>query len=143
MHACSRGRIGSAASASAKSDPPKHSVLIFSSILIALSAIDVILLQSLKAISESSPSLLDNKIFSSGVAIALYIFPATFAGIAVNLVSHLLNKHLDEAEQKYDKQQSSRSFQINLKVMRGEKKSDIRAEKLIREAQSRVAENTR
>jgi len=74
------------------------SILLFASVLIALSAVDVYLLQSLAASAKSSLSAAEDNVFSSGLSIALYILPAVFAGIAVNLVSHILSRHLDEAE---------------------------------------------
>jgi len=46
----------------------------------------------------------EDKVFSSGLSIALYILPAVFAGIAVNLVSHIFSKHLDEAELEFQQE---------------------------------------
>jgi hypothetical protein len=43
-------------------------------------------------------------IFSSELSMALYLLPAVFAGIGVNLLSHVLIGHLNEAEQKFDQE---------------------------------------
>lgn len=100
----------------------RKSVLGYAVILIALSAIDVLLLQSLGESAKSSLSALDDKIFSSGLSIALYILPAIFAGIAVNLISHILNIHLDEAERRFEKQPTQKPLNINFHIQRSEKK---------------------
>lgn len=71
-------------------------VLAFALALIAVSGIDVILLQSLAARAKTTSALLDDQ-----VSIALYLLPLVFAGIGVNLASHVLIKHLDEAEARF------------------------------------------
>ena len=106
----------------------RSAVLIFSSILILLSATDVYLLQSLRELADSTLSTVDDKIFSSELSVALYVLPAIFAGIAVNLVSHLLNKHLDEAERKFEKAHRP-PLQVNLTVLHGSKKSQFAAKR--------------
>ncbi|MFZ4481081.1 MAG: hypothetical protein ACOYNZ_14440 [Rhodoferax sp.] len=83
------------------------SILLFASVLIALSALDVYLLQLLAMSAKASLSKVDDTVFSSELSIAVYILPAVFAGIAVNLVSNILNKHLDAAELKFDQQASA------------------------------------
>ena len=80
------------------------SILLFASILIALSGLDVYLLKSLAVSAKASPSNVDDKVFSSKLSIALYILPAVFSGISVNLVSNILSKHLDEAELRFQQQ---------------------------------------
>jgi hypothetical protein len=77
-------------------------VLIFASILISLSAADVFLLQSLAQLVKSTPSLLDDKLFASEISTALYVLPAAFAGIGINLLSHTIIEHLVKAERKFD-----------------------------------------
>ena len=94
------------------------SVLAFSVILIALSAADVYLLQTLAEAAKSTLSALDDKVFSSGLSVALYVLPAIFAGIAVNLISHLLNKHLDEAERRLEQQPVQKPFFIKFQIHR-------------------------
>ena len=83
-------------------------VLMFASILIALSGVDVFLLQSLAQAAKTTLSILDDKWFSSELSIALYLFPALFAGVGVNLVSHVLIDHLVIAERKFIQKPKSR-----------------------------------
>lgn len=96
----------------------RRSILAYSMLLIALSVLDIFLLQSLAESAKLTLSPLDDKLFSSGLSIALYILPVIFAGIAINLVSHILNKHLDEAEQQFKQQPATRPFQFSLQIRR-------------------------
>lgn len=82
----------------------RKSVLIFGIILIAISGVSIILLQRLNGIAKMSLSNIDDQMFSSEVSLALYLLPALFAGIGVNIISHLLISHLDEAEKKFDRE---------------------------------------
>lgn len=82
----------------------RKSVLLFALMLIAVAGVIVFLLQSLKVIAKTSPSLIDDKIFISEVSLALYLLPALFAGIGVNVISHLLISHLEKAEKKFDRE---------------------------------------
>jgi hypothetical protein len=70
--------------------------------LISLSGADVFLLQRLKTMALATPSLFDDKIFASEFTIALYLLPVFFAGVGVNLVSHVMIHHLIGAEQRRD-----------------------------------------
>jgi hypothetical protein len=56
--------------------------------------------------AKLSPSAFDDKIFSSEIAVALYLLPAMFAGTGINVVSHILINHLIEAEKSFDKNNS-------------------------------------
>lgn len=96
----------------------RRTVLIFASILIALSGTDVVLLQLLAEMAKLTRSTADEKLFSSELAITLYILPAIFAGIAVNLISHVLIRHLDEAEQKFKQQQPKPSLWVHFHLGR-------------------------
>lgn len=102
----------------------RSSIMIFASILIALSGIDVFLLQTLAESAKSTLSTFDDKVFASGLSIALYILPAIFAGIAVNLVSHILNLHLDEAEKRFEQLPKQKPVQLNLQILRIVRKQD-------------------
>ncbi len=84
----------------------RWTVLALAVLLIALSAIDVILLQQLAGQSKATPSLMDDSIFATELSVTLYLLPAVFAGIGVNLISHVLTRHLDEAEQRFEREQS-------------------------------------
>jgi hypothetical protein len=71
---------------------------------IVIAAIDVYLLQSLSRASRETASLADDAVFLSEVSFALYLLPALFAGIGVNMVSHVLIRHLTEAEQRFERE---------------------------------------
>jgi hypothetical protein len=77
-------------------------VLRFGCLMIALSGIDIYLLQRLKALSMLSRSLADDGVFVSEFSVALYLLPVVFAGLGVNMVSHVLIEHLKKAEQRFD-----------------------------------------
>lgn len=82
----------------------RQRVLLFGVILIGISAVDIFLMQRLAAMAKNSPSLIDDKIFASEISVALYLLPALFAGIGVNMISHVLTNHLAEAEKQFDRQ---------------------------------------
>jgi len=69
--------------------------------LVAIAGIDVFVLQSLAAAAKLSPSLIDDAVFLSDISISLYLFPAMFGGIGVNVISHVLVQHLVEAEARF------------------------------------------
>ncbi|CAH1199700.1 conserved membrane hypothetical protein [Candidatus Nitrotoga sp. BS] len=79
-------------------------VLLFGVILITISGINVVLLQSLSEMAAKSSSLLDDKVFTSELSIALYLIPIIFAGIGVNILSHILISHLADAEKQFDRE---------------------------------------
>ena len=79
-------------------------VLLLDIILIAISGIDVFLLQRLAALAKTSPSLFDDIIFASEISVALYLLPLLFAGIGMNLISHILISHLGAAEKRFDRE---------------------------------------
>jgi uncharacterized membrane protein len=79
----------------------RRSVLFFGFGLVFIAGIDVYLLQRLATIAKLSPSLIDDAVFSSEVSVALYLLPALFGGIGINMVSHVLTRHLDDAERQF------------------------------------------
>ncbi|MEO6024543.1 MAG: hypothetical protein ABIP64_15810 [Burkholderiales bacterium] len=79
-------------------------VLIFGFTLVAIAGVDVYLLQSLAASAKLTPSLTDDAVFLSELSVALYLLPAMFGGIGVNIVSHILVRHLAKAERQYEKE---------------------------------------
>ncbi len=79
-------------------------VLIFGFTLVAIAGVDVYLLQSLAASAKLTPSLTDDAVFLSELSVALYLLPAMFGGIGVNIVSHILVRHLAKAESQYEKE---------------------------------------
>ena len=75
----------------------RKTVLLFGATLVAKSGVTIFLLQRLAIMARDSPSLLDDRFFASELSIALYILPILFAGIGVNLLSHVLISHLADA----------------------------------------------
>ncbi len=81
----------------------RRTVLAFGVLMVALSGLSIYLLQRLAAIARATHSLLDDRVFASEVALALYLIPALFAGIGINIISHVLIHHLLGAERGYDR----------------------------------------
>ena len=63
--------------------------------------------------ATKSASLLDSSIFASELSVALYIVPIFFGGIGVNVVSHVLIRHLDDAERRFT---AKRRLPVNAQV---------------------------
>lgn len=82
----------------------RKTVLLFGVILIVIAGVDIFLLRSLAALAKSSPSLVDDIFFRSELSVALYLMPAVFAGIGVNMMSHILIRHLTDAEREFDRE---------------------------------------
>jgi hypothetical protein len=80
----------------------RGAVLGFGVVMIVLSAVDVFVLRHLNQLARVTLSVVDDKIFASEVSTALYVLPAVFAGIGVNIVSHVLIDHLKSAEERYE-----------------------------------------
>jgi hypothetical protein len=78
-------------------------VLLFGIALIALAGIDVALLQRLSVMVKFTPLGLDHTVFASELSIAFYLLPAVLAGIGINVVSHILIRHLMNAENRFDR----------------------------------------
>ncbi len=81
----------------------RHTVLILGLTLVVIAGVDVYLLQRLAVMAKESTSLLDHAIFFSEVSLALYLLPALCGGIGINVVSHVLVRHLVEAEKRFEK----------------------------------------
>jgi hypothetical protein len=84
----------------------RATVLIFGFMLVVISGLDVYLLQSLKTSAKLSSALASNVFFSSEVSLALYLLPVMFGGIGVNIISHILVRHLVEAEKQFENEHS-------------------------------------
>jgi hypothetical protein len=82
----------------------RPAVLAFGVVLVLMAGVDVYLLQTLKSLAHASPSLADDALFNTELSIALYVLPAVFGGIGVNLISHVLLRHLAEAEERFDRE---------------------------------------
>src|ERR1700758_1885825 len=78
----------------------RKTVLLFGFMLVAKSGITIFLLQRLAEMARASPSLLDDRIFASQFSVVLYFIPILFAGIGVNMLSHVLISHLADAERR-------------------------------------------
>jgi hypothetical protein len=81
----------------------RTTVLAFASLLIVLSGIDVLLLKALGHMARSSLAPLEDKLFNTEISVTLYLLPALFAGIGVNLISHVLVDHIAHAERRFDR----------------------------------------
>jgi hypothetical protein len=79
----------------------RWTVLVLGLTLIFTAGLDVYLLRSLAASALKTAPLLADGLFNSEVSLALYLLPAMFAGIGINLVSHVLVRHLDDAERQF------------------------------------------
>ena len=78
-------------------------VLVLALVLITLSGIDFVLLQKLAEKAKLSPSAFDDRMFVTELSMALYLLPAVFASIGVNLVSHVVIRHLNLAESRFER----------------------------------------
>lgn len=85
----------------------RKTVMFFGFALVAIAALDLYLLQHLANAAKLHPSLVGDAFFRSEVSLALYILPAMFAGIGVNLLSHALVRHLVEAEERFEREHQS------------------------------------
>lgn len=79
-------------------------VLLLGLVLVAIAGFDLYLLQSLAAMAKVSSSLTDDAVFLSELTIGLYLLPALFAGVGMNLISHVLIRHLEEAERQFERE---------------------------------------
>lgn len=76
--------------------------------LLVLAGGNLVLLRTLAELATRTPSLRDDLLFSSELSVALYLFPALFAGVGINIISHLLVSHLAEAERRYSREHGER-----------------------------------
>jgi len=82
----------------------RATVLLFGFALVAIAGVDVYLLQSLAALAKLTPSAFDDAVFDSEISLALYLLPAMFGGIGINVISHVLANHLGGIEKKFKKE---------------------------------------
>jgi hypothetical protein len=93
----------------------RKTVLLLGLVMIVTAGVDVFLLQQLKWLAQSSFSMIDDFFFVSELSVALYLLPALFAGIGINMVSHVLMHHLVDAELRFDREHPERRKRITLK----------------------------
>jgi hypothetical protein len=86
----------------AKRTISRTAVLLLGLVLIAVAGIDIALLRLLAAKVTETGATFDDNVFASEVSVGLYLLPALFAGIGINLVSHVLIHHLGSAERRFD-----------------------------------------
>ena len=84
-------------------------VLLFGMTLVVIAGANVVLLKRLATMAKLSASLLDNRIFYSEITLALYLVPALFAGIGINIISHVIVRHLEDAEQQFEREHAQAS----------------------------------
>ena len=79
----------------------------FALTLLLVAGADVVLLKSLAAQAKETQVLTHEHLFSGQLSLMLYLLPAAFAGLGINLVSHVLINHLNEAEAEFDVEESA------------------------------------
>ena len=82
----------------------RRTVLVLGFSLVAIAAVNVYFLQRLATTAAVTPSLADDVLFVSELRVALYLLPALFAGLGINVISHVLTTHLAEAEKRFGEQ---------------------------------------
>ncbi|MBS0454995.1 MAG: hypothetical protein JSS14_27165 [Proteobacteria bacterium] len=85
----------------------KRAVLIFGLLLICLAAVDIVLLHALSVSARKTASLADDLVFASELRIALYILPAAFGTLGINMVSHVLMHYLKQKELRFEAHHAS------------------------------------
>jgi hypothetical protein len=82
----------------------RSTVILFGVLLLVLAGIDIVLLKKLEVLAQLSPSSLDDVFFNSAMSISLYLLPAFLGGVGTNLISHILIRHLKEAENEFERE---------------------------------------
>jgi hypothetical protein len=82
----------------------RKTVVLLALVLLSTAGLDIFLLRKLSLMAERSPVVSNSYFLSNEVSIALYLLPALFAGIGINMLSHILVSHLAEAETKFDEE---------------------------------------
>jgi len=82
-------------------------VFAFGMLLIGLSGLDFLLLRHLMTVAGNSASLLDDAVFKSEFSAALYVLPLISGAVGTNLISHVLVRHLEEAEKRHDRERKA------------------------------------
>jgi hypothetical protein len=80
----------------------KTTVLVFGLLLVAMASVDLVLLRALSNAALATPSLADDRVFASELSIALYILPAAFGTLGINMASHVLMHYLRKKEQRFE-----------------------------------------
>ncbi len=80
----------------------RKTVMLLGSILIVIAGVNVVLLRRLVTLATVSSTIIGDSIFKSELSVSLYLLPILYAGIGVNMLSHLLINHLTDAEKRFD-----------------------------------------
>jgi hypothetical protein len=91
----------------AKQAISRMTVLVLGFSLVAIAGLDVFFLQRLATTAAATPSLADDVLFVSEVRVALYLLPALFAGLGINVISHVLTTHLVAAEKRFSEERAN------------------------------------
>ncbi len=84
----------------------RKTVLAMGFSLVAIAAVNVYFLQRLASTTSATPSLAGDFLLVSEVRVALYLLPAMFAGLGINVISHVLTTHLNAAERRFRERHS-------------------------------------
>lgn len=95
----------------AKQAISRMTVLVLGFSLVAIAGVDVFFLQRLATTAAATPSLADDFFFVSELRVALYLLPALFAGLGINVISHVLTTHLTSAERRFAEKQANPATQ--------------------------------
>jgi ABC-type transport system involved in Fe-S cluster assembly fused permease/ATPase subunit len=82
-------------------------VLFFGITLVTIAGLDFYLLHSLAGEIKRTLTV-DDAVLIDEISFALYVLPALFAGIGVNVVSHILLSHLVEAEKRFKQENENK-----------------------------------
>ena len=82
----------------------RFTVLVLGFTLVAIAGVDVFFLQRLATLANATPSLADDVFFVSELRVALFLLPALFAGLGINVISHVLTTHLAAAEKRFNEE---------------------------------------
>jgi hypothetical protein len=85
-------------------------VMLLGFLLLAIAGLDVYFLRSLSVSAAATPSLADDAFFVSELSVALYLLPALFGGLGINIISHALIGHIDEAQRRFAEQHPDRDY---------------------------------
>ena len=82
----------------------RAAVFLFGMLLILLSGLDFVILHHLLKSATHTKALMNDLMFGPALSVTLYLLPVVFAGIGTNLVSHILIRHLTEAEKRFEQE---------------------------------------
>jgi hypothetical protein len=82
----------------------RRTTLLLGFALVAIAGMDVYFLRILARLAKTTESIADDAVFVSEISIALYLLPVMFGGIGVNVISHVLITHLDDANRQFNQE---------------------------------------